>query len=34
MAGGNETVISFKSVDFHYDFKRPLLEDVDFNVRK
>ncbi len=34
MAGGNETVISFKSVDFNYDFKRPLLEDVDFNVRK
>jgi len=34
MATGNETVISFKSVDFHYNFKRPLLEDVDFNVRK
>jgi len=25
MAGWNETVISFKSVDFHYDFKRPLM---------
>jgi len=34
MASGNETVISFKSVDFFYDAKRPILEEVDFNVRK
>lgn len=30
----NETVISFKNVDFHYDFRKPILEEVNFNVRK
>jgi len=30
----NETVISFKNVDFHYDPKKPILEEVNFNVRK
>lgn len=30
----NETVISFKEVDFHYDFRKPILEEVSFNVRK
>ncbi len=34
MASSNETVISFKEVDFHYDLKRPILEEVNFNVRK
>lgn len=34
MATSNETVISFKEVDFHYDLKRPILEEVSFNVRK
>lgn len=34
MAVSNETVISFKWVDFHYDFRKPILEDVTFNVRK
>jgi ATPase subunit of ABC transporter with duplicated ATPase domains len=34
MASGNETVIGFKWVDFHYDFKKPILEEVSFNVRK
>lgn len=34
MASGNETVIGFKWVDFHYDFKKPILEEVTFNVRK
>lgn len=34
MASNNETVISFKEVDFHYDLKRPILEEVNFNVRK
>ncbi len=34
MAVSNETVISFKEVDFHYDLKRPILEEVSFNVRK
>jgi len=34
MASGNETVIGFKRVDFHYDFKKPILEEVSFNVRK
>jgi len=29
-----ETVISFKNVDFHYDFRKPILEEVNFNVRK
>jgi len=29
----NETVISFKWVEFYYDFKKPILEDVTFNVR-
>lgn len=33
MAQGNETVISFKNVDFHYDFRKPILEEVSFNVR-
>jgi ABC-type transport system involved in Fe-S cluster assembly fused permease/ATPase subunit len=29
----NETVISFKGVEFHYDFRKPILEDATFNVR-
>ncbi len=33
MASSNETVISFKWVEFHYDFRKPILEDVTFNVR-
>lgn len=34
MASSNETVISFKNVTFHYDFRKPILDEVDFNVRK
>ena len=34
MASTNETVIWFKNVDFHYDFRKPILEEVNFNVRK
>jgi ATP-binding cassette subfamily F protein 3 len=34
MASNNETVISFKEVDFHYNLKKPILEEVNFNVRK
>ncbi|MDD2870977.1 MAG: ATP-binding cassette domain-containing protein [Candidatus Gracilibacteria bacterium] len=34
MSVSNETVIGFKGVDFHYDFRKPILEDVSFNVRK
>lgn len=34
MSASNETVIGFKWVDFHYDFRKPILEDVSFNVRK
>lgn len=30
----NETVISFKNVSFNYDIRKPILEEVDFNVRK
>lgn len=30
----NETVISFKNVDFNYDIRKPILEEVTFNVRK
>ena len=33
MAVSNETVVSFKWVDFFYDFRKPILEDVNFNVR-
>ena len=33
MAKNNETVISFRNVDFHYDPKKPILEEVNFNVR-
>ncbi len=29
----NETVISFKSVDFNYDIRKPILDEVSFNVR-
>lgn len=29
----NETVISFKDVVYHYDFRKPILEDATFNVR-
>lgn len=29
----NETVISFKWVEFHYDHRKPILEDATFNVR-
>nr|MDD3719721.1 ATP-binding cassette domain-containing protein [Candidatus Gracilibacteria bacterium] len=34
MAVSNETVISFKGVEFFYDFRKPILQDVSFNVRK
>lgn len=34
MSTSNETVISFKDVDFFYDFRKPILEEVSFNVRK
>ncbi|MDP2091094.1 MAG: ATP-binding cassette domain-containing protein [Candidatus Gracilibacteria bacterium] len=34
MSVSNETVIGFKGVDFHYDFRKPILEEVTFNVRK
>ena len=34
MGISNETVIGFKSVDFHYDLKRPLLDEATFNIRK
>lgn len=34
MVISNETVISFKGVEFFYDFKKPILQDVSFNVRK
>ncbi|MDD3646810.1 MAG: ATP-binding cassette domain-containing protein [Candidatus Gracilibacteria bacterium] len=34
MSVSNETVISFKGVDFHFDFRKPILEEVNFNVRK
>jgi ATPase subunit of ABC transporter with duplicated ATPase domains len=34
MASINETVIGFKNVDFHYDFRKPILDEVNFNVRK
>ena len=33
MGISNETVIGFKWVDFFYDFRKPILEDVNFNVR-
>lgn len=29
----NETVISFKWVEFNYDHRKPILEDVTFNIR-
>jgi len=29
----NETVISFKWVEFYYDYRKPILEDVTFNIR-
>jgi len=34
MSWTKETVVSFKNVDFHYDFRKPILEEVSFNVRK
>lgn len=34
MSTTNETVISFKGVEYHYDPKKPIMEDVSFNVRK
>jgi len=34
MATTNETVISFKNVDFSYELKRPILDEVNFNIRK
>ena len=34
MSVSNETVIGFKWVDYFYDFRKPILEDVSFNVRK
>ena len=34
MAKSNETVVGFKNVDFYYDFRKPILEEVNFNVRK
>lgn len=33
MSGSNETVVSFKWVEFFYDFRKPILQDVSFNVR-
>ncbi len=33
MAPSNETVVSFKWVEFFYDFRKPILEDATFNVR-
>jgi ABC-type transport system involved in Fe-S cluster assembly fused permease/ATPase subunit len=34
MSVSNETVIGFKNVDFHYDFRKPILDEVSFNIRK
>ncbi|MFK7780310.1 MAG: ATP-binding cassette domain-containing protein [Candidatus Gracilibacteria bacterium] len=34
MGASKETVISFKGVDFFYDFRKPILEDIGFNIRK
>ena len=34
MSSSNESVVSFKEVDFHYDFRKPILEEVNFNIRK
>ena len=34
MAKTNETVIGFKNVDFNYDIRKPILEEVNFNIRK
>jgi len=34
MAASNENVINFKNVDFFYDFRKPILDEVGFNVRK
>jgi ABC-type transport system involved in Fe-S cluster assembly fused permease/ATPase subunit len=34
MAKANETIISFKNVDFYYDVRKPILEEVNFNIRK
>jgi len=34
MAKTNETVIGFKNVDFNYDIRKPILDEVNFNVRK
>ena len=34
MSSSNETVVGFKNVDFHYDFRKPILDEVNFNVRK
>jgi len=34
MSWTKETVIGFKNVDFHYDFRKPILEEVNFNIRK
>jgi len=34
MSKSNETVISFKLVDFFYDFRKPILDEVSFNIRK
>ena len=29
----NETVISFKWVEFHYDYRKPIIENATFSVR-
>jgi len=34
MAKTNETVIGFKNVDFSYDIRKPILDEVNFNIRK
>jgi len=34
MSSVKETVISFKNVDFNYDIRKPILDEVSFNVRK
>lgn len=33
MSSSKGTVISFKLVNFFYDFRKPILEDVNFNIK-
>ncbi|MFT7184015.1 MAG: ATP-binding cassette subfamily F protein 3 [Oceanicoccus sp.] len=30
----NDTILSFSSVSFHFDHKKPILDEVNFSVRK